>query len=245
MFHVLFAFKSFGWGDRGHKIVAQIAKNCLNKSIADSVQFYLGKMSFKRASVWMDEVRSDESYNYMKPWHYINVAKDSSYFKTDEENVVNEIEKAITVLKNKRKHTKEEIGLAIKILFHLIGDLHQPLHAGYAEDKGGNKVDVDFLGEYTNLHKVWDTHIIEQGKIRLKDCYISANALSREESMSFQNVNVEGWMNESRSFLPEVYNFEKRIITRAYIDKNKEIIKKQLVKASIRLAAVLHQAFVK
>lgn len=135
--------------------------------------------------------------------------------------------------------------MAIRVLFHLIGDLHQPLHAGYGEDKGGNTIDVDFLGESTNLHKVWDTYIIEKGKVRLKDCYVTANALSKEEGRSLQDINVVGWMNESRGFLPGVYDFEKRIITLDYIDRNKEIIKKQLVRAGIRLAAVLYQTFKK
>lgn len=242
---IIYTTTSFAWGDRGHKIVASVAKNCLEKSIVDSVQFYLGKMSFKSASVWMDEIKSDHSYDYMRQWHYINIDKGKAYEKTDEKNVVTEIEKAIEILKNKRKHTKSEIGLAIRILFHLIGDLHQPLHAGYGEDKGGNEIDVDFMGEYTNLHKVWDTDIIEKGKVRLKDCFVYANTLSPDEGKSIQKIDVVGWMNESRSYLPGAYEFEKKIITKAYIEKNKEIVKKQLVRGGIRLAAVLYMAFKK
>lgn len=102
------ALQTFSWGDRGHKIVAQITKSCLEKSILDSVQFYLGKMSFKQASVWMDEMRSDEKYNYMRTWHYINIEKDSVYINNGEENVVSEIEKAIALLKTKRNIPKRK-----------------------------------------------------------------------------------------------------------------------------------------
>lgn len=239
------SINTWAWGEKGHKMVAQIAKKCLDKSIIDSVQFYLGKMSFKRASVWMDEVRKDSEYDFMKPWHYINIEKDSAYKKNNEENAVNEIEKAIAVLKRKGPRNKDTVANALRIIFHLIGDLHQPLHAGYAEDKGGNHIDVDYFGQATNLHRVWDTHIIEREKIRLKDCYTVANSLTNEEGQNLQTINIAGWMLESRALLPGAYDFEKRIITRAYVEKNKEIIKKQLVKAGIRLAAVLYQTFKK
>lgn len=235
----------FGWGDKGHKIVSEIAEKCLEKSIVDSVNFYLGKMTFQEASVWMDAMRSDNSYNYMKPWHYINVEKDATYVKTKEENVVNKLDECIEVLKNRKKHTHSEINMALKIIFHLVGDIHQPLHNGYANDKGGNSVDVDFAGQQSNLHKVWDSGIIEKGKINLSDCLKMANELGLKEGKELQDVNVTKWMLESRELLPGVYAFEKGIITQAYIDKNKPIVEKQLVRGGIRLAAILHQAFKK
>jgi hypothetical protein len=237
------SLSAYSWGERGHKIVALIAKKCLEKRIIDSVQFYLGRMSFKEASVWMDVVRQDNTYNYMKPWHYINIERQAVYVKSEEENVVNELEKVISALKNKKALSKSEIALNLRILFHLVGDLHQPLHAGYGEDKGGNEIDVDFLGEPSNLHKVWDTEIIEKKKIRLKDCFVMANAMTVEEKKSCQKIDVVLWMNESRELLPGVYSFEKRIISRDYIEKNETIIEKQLVKAGIRLATVLYQTF--
>lgn len=242
---LILSFQALGWGSKGHMMVAQIAKKCLDKSVVDSVQFYLGKMSFKKASVWMDEIKRDKTFDHMKPWHYINVERDATYVKTQEPNVVNQLEMAISILRNKNKSDVEKTALALRILFHLIGDLHQPLHAGYGEDKGGNKIDVDFFGRASNLHKVWDYEIIEKSKIKLKDCYALANSLSDEEKKKIQKVNVEAWMNESRGFLPSVYSFENKIIDQNYIDKNKVIIEKQLVKAGVRLAVILHEAFKK
>ena len=51
-------------------------------------------------------------------------------------------------------------------LFHLIGDLHQPLHVGFGEDKGGNTFEVQFNDKGSNLHKVWDSEIIEYKNLR-------------------------------------------------------------------------------
>lgn len=240
----LIPFSTYAWGAKGHKIVAAIAKQSLDKQIVDSIQKYLGTMSFEDASVWMDEVRSDHSYDYLKPWHYVNVEKDKTYVKTKDPEVVNEIEIAISTLKEKGARDKDKINFALKVIFHLIGDIHQPLHCGYADDKGGNKIEVQFLNKGTNLHKVWDSEIIEDAGISLNDCLNLANELSLKEKKKIQANNVEVWMNESRELLSEVYNFETKI-KQDYIDKNKPVIEKQLVRAGIRLAMILHETFKK
>jgi len=241
---LLLPASTFAWGAKGHKIIAAIAKQCLDKQVVDSVQKYLGAMTFEEASVWMDEVRSDHSYDYLKPWHYVNVEKDKTYVKTKDPEVVNQIEIYISVLKEKGERDKEKINFALKVIFHLIGDIHQPLHCGYADDKGGNTVQVQFLGKGTNLHKVWDSEIIEDANITLSDCLKVANEMSAAEKKQAQTDKVEVWMNEARALLPEVYNYETKI-KQDYIDKNKLVIEKQLVKAGIRLAMVLHQTFKK
>ena len=241
-FSLLLPASTYAWGSKGHKIVAAIAKQCLTKQVTDSVQSFLGTMSFEEASVWMDEVRGDNSYDYLKPWHYVNVEKDKTYVKTKNPEVVNQIEIYIDLLKQKGSRDKEQIKFALKIIFHLIGDLHQPLHCGYMVDKGGNEIQIDYIGKGTNLHKVWDTEIIEDTNIKLGDCLKLCNELSADEKKKMQTTNVEGWMNESRLLLPEVYNFDKKI-KQDYVDKNKPVIEKQLVKAGIRLAMVLNQTF--
>lgn len=233
---------TFAWGSKGHKIIAAIAKKCLEKQVADSVQYYLGSMSFEDASVWMDEMRSDHSYDYLKPWHYVNVEKDKTYVKTKDPEVVNQIEIYIASLKEKGERDKEKTNFALKILFHLIGDLHQPLHCGYADDKGGNTIQVQFIDKGTNLHKVWDTEIIEDANITLGACLKLCDEIPLAEKNKIQNNSIELWMTESRALLPEVYNFDTKI-KQDYIDKNKLVIEKQLVRAGIRLAMLLNQTF--
>ena len=63
------------------------------------------------------------------------------------------------------------------------------------------------MGKGTNLHKVWDSEIIEDVNITLSDCLKLANTLSANEKKKIQTNNVEVWMTEARELLPEVYNF--------------------------------------
>jgi hypothetical protein len=121
-----------------------------------NVTAFLGSTSFDEASVWMDEMRSNHAYDYMKPWHYINIEKGNSYILNPDENIINELLSKQKELSNLKSLNAEQIKTDLMILFHLIGDLHQPLHAGYGIDRGGNTIEINFQGEATNLHALWD-----------------------------------------------------------------------------------------
>lgn len=239
----LISIQGFSWGSVGHKIVAQFAQKALDKSIVDSVQFYLGKMSFQEASVWMDEVRSDNSYDYLKPLHYVNAERDVTYVKTKGDDVVNELEMVISILKKKGPRNKDKIAMALRELFHLAGDIHQPLHCGYGEDKGGNTISVSFGSGEWNLHSLWDTGLIKEEGISLNDCLKLSNEIPIAEQKEIQKTDIVKWVNESRELLPFIYDFDKRKITQEYSSKAKLIIEKQLVRAGIRLAKILYETF--
>ena len=68
--------------------------------------------------------------------------------------------------------------------------------------------------------------------------------MSNQEKNKIQTLNIETWMYESRNLLTTIYDFNDKI-NQDYIDKNKIIVKKQLVKAGIRLATVLNYVFKK
>ncbi|MEI6020346.1 MAG: S1/P1 nuclease, partial [Bacteroidota bacterium] len=109
------------WHSKGHQIVAEMAKSLLKKNILDSVQFYLDSTNFQQAAVWMDEVRKNPKFNYLKAMHYLNVAKDHTYVKSNEKNIINALEAAIQKLKFRNGSSKAEIKMQLLLLFHLIG----------------------------------------------------------------------------------------------------------------------------
>jgi len=235
----------FAWGPEGHHYVVEIAKLYLDKGVEEKVQKVLGSMTFDEAAVWMDEIKKDHAYDNMKPWHYINIDKDKTYVKTDEGNVVNELEKSIAKLNSKKDLKEDEINLNIKIVFHLVGDLHMPLHDGYGIDKGGNDIKLDFIGKPKNLHYIWDMGIIEYKKITVDDCMKAGANFSKAEIKELQKIDVVKWMEQSRSYLKDVYDFKDNTITEEYITKSVPIIEKQIFIAGVRLAAILNQAFKK
>jgi len=128
VFMFFFPTKSFSWGSEGHRVMSRVTSENLNSIVKDSLKVYLGDLSLEDCSVWMDEIRSNHSFDYLKPCHYINIEKGEVYSPSNQENIINELNIVIDRLKHRNLYTTEEVITDIKILVHLIGDLHQPLH---------------------------------------------------------------------------------------------------------------------
>ena len=227
------------WGEKGHNIVAEIAFSLLDQTTRDAVSQRLGTTTIEKASTWMDEMRSDHSYDYMKPWHYVNIAKGSDYTATTDDNIINALNNTISKLKKDHSTDNEDVKKEIMVLFHLVGDFHQPLHVGYATDKGGNTVKVKYLDREANLHWVWDSEIIKTEGITLENCMQVMARMKKEDIARLKDTKIEKWVAEPRALLGNVYDFQNNVIDQSYADKNKPVIEKQVVVAGIRLAAVL------
>lgn len=234
---------SFGWGAEGHKMVATIAKKNLKKGVEAKVQKYLGTMSFEDAATWMDDIRNDHTYDYQKPWHYVNIDSGATYQKNPKGDVAFVLDSIIKELKNYKKLKDETVAMDLKILFHLCGDIAQPLHAGYGKDLGGNSVKVDYNGKPSNLHKVWDSEIIRDQKISVDDCTTMINGWSSKQKKTIQKIKPMDWMKDSRSLLPKAYGYTGTAIPADYITNNKVLIEQQIAKGGLRLASVLNSIF--
>ncbi|HKQ50385.1 MAG TPA: S1/P1 nuclease [Phycisphaerae bacterium] len=188
---------SFGWGHIGHMVIAEIAWQHLNNQAKTAIRDILGSETLFYAATWPDRVRSLEEYDWIKPYHYVNVPKKQASYQHDQhcsegDCVVGGIMANAKVLRDPNA-SKGEKKQAIRLLAHFVGDLHQPLHAGYKEDRGGNGIAVRFFGRQyineakgwlVNLHNVWDDLIIERRMQLLGDLAWEdyAQALSGEIS---------------------------------------------------------------
>ncbi|MGL2963900.1 S1/P1 nuclease [Flavobacterium sp. RSB2_4_14] len=233
---------SFAWSEKGHALVAQVALNYLDANTKKIVNQYLDGMTFEEAANWMDDIKSDKKYDYMRKLHYINADRGQSIVPNNEENIIGAITKTIEELKNYKTLSKEDVKIKICIIFHLIGDLHQPLHVGYGEDRGGNNFQINFYGKGTNLHSFYDSGIIEYKGLTLSEC-LKAKKYTKEELSEVEKIDVVNWANQSRSYLKTIYNTGNRKIDDTYINNNYPIIQEQILKAGIRLSSVLEEIF--
>ena len=235
---LLFSGQLFAWGPQGHRIIGEIAFARMNSKTRSVLKKWLDPMPMDKASTWMDEIRTDRTYDYMKTWHYINTNKGGNYYPGDDPNIINALNKVIDELTRRTIKDKKQIKTDLLVLIHLTGDIHQPLHVGYGTDMGGNSISVSFLGKPSNLHKVWDDDIIQVSKITAKDCMNikDAQIVYKEATM---RPDVVDWMNQSRNLLPGVYDLKKGSIDKSYVSKNTYVIEKQLLLAGARLATLL------
>ncbi len=234
---------SFAWGKKGHQLVAEIAFHFLDENTKQAVQHYLGRMSIEDAATWMDDMRSNHYYDYMKTWHYIDITKGQAYQPSAEKNIVTVLHSAIAELTHMENMKDADIKTDLLLIFHLTGDLSQPLHTGYPEDKGGNSIDVKGPGFSRNLHSVWDSEIIEDEKISMDDCLKLYDTYTPAEIAAIKKINVLKWMEQSRSLLDTVYDFKDDRLTQEYINANKKIIEQQLLFGGLRLASILAAEF--
>lgn len=234
---------TFAWGAEGHQIVAQIAKANIKGKVLKKVSSYLGDMTFEKAATWMDDIKSDKSLDYMKPWHYVNIEKDATYVKAKDGDIISELDIVIAELKNYKTMKAEDVAKNIKILFHLCGDIAQPLHAGYGSDKGGNDVKVKYNDKDFNLHRIWDTDIIRANSISTESCLAIAKRLKLKKTLKPKAIDPVAWMNDSRALLPKAYEVKDNTITPEYMSTNKETVEKQLLKGGFYLAKVLNTIF--
>ena len=166
------SFKSAkAWGPEGHTIVAKLALKIVNDDVRQNVLNYLGNISIDTAANWMDIMKSNPDYDFMRPWHYVDFAKGSAYKPSNDENILNRLQITYNELLHKSTLCDAQIKTDLLVLLHLMGDLHMPLHTGYDDDLGGNKVVVQYDTMKThNLHRFWDEDIIRLGGISYSDC---------------------------------------------------------------------------
>lgn len=243
---ICFAQTLSAWGPTGHRVVGQIAENHLSPETAAMVQSIIGPETLVDVSNWPDWIRSDPEYDYTSSWHYVNLPNNVRYEDSDkhpEGDVYIKILDFIEVLKDDDSSTGDK-ALAIKWLTHLIGDLHQPLHAGHKDDLGGNRIRCTWFKEPCNLHQIWDTKLIEA-------THLSYSELSATIERNIVAAIEEGpepqpalWMQESLQYRDVAYEKPDDSIsgTYRYIFDHTDLMKLRLKQAGLRLALTLEYA---
>jgi hypothetical protein len=242
----LYTSAVFGWGKSGHRIVAEIAERNLNGKTLQDIKDLLGDEVLSRASTWPDEIRSNPQYNSSWPWHYVSIPNGKGYFdqkRKKEGDVIESLFRYEDILRD-LKANKEQRVEALRFLVHFLADLHQPLHVGIEEDRGGNMIRVKWFKADTNLHTVWDEEIIDFEKLSFTEYSTYLNHFNNEEKKEWQKGQYIDWARESQELRPKVYDLpENKNLSFEYGYKTKPIVEQRLRQAGLRLALVLNNIF--
>ena len=240
---------AFAWGQKGHDVTVYIAENNLTPTSYAKITDLLDGKSMVYWANWLDNASHTPEYAYSKTWHYKNIDAGIDYDDAPlhpDGDIVRAIYQQVEILKNPGV-SKEEHQLALKILVHLMGDLHQPMHIGHASDLGGNKWIVNYFGRDSNLHSVWDSSVPEAAH---KWTYTEWNnqinrATPEETALILESGSPEKWGKETFAICQEVYNKtpEGTKISYDYIGEWTPVVENQLLKGGLRLADVLNSIF--
>ncbi len=237
--------RAYDWGQTGHRVTGEVAEQYLSKKARKAIAELLDGESLEVTSTYADEIKSDNNYRSYGAWHYVNIPFDKTYDThpvSDRGDLVTGIEKCVEVLKSEFS-SKEDKAFHLRLLVHFIGDLHQPMHTGLSEDKGGNDFQVQWFGSGTNLHSVWDTKMIESYGMSYTELAATMPDLSKRQVKSLQEGSILDWVEDSRTLVKKVYATTKSGDTLGYryMYDYFETVRDQLQKGGIRLAGLLNE----
>lgn len=244
----LVTMQCFGWGQKGHDVTCTIAKRHMTANANKAVMELLDGKSMVYWANWLDNASHTAEYAYTKTWHYRNVDADQTWETAPnlpEGDIVRALNEQIAKLKA-TETPRSERQLALKMVIHLMGDLHQPLHIGRSTDRGGNNHKITFFKQPNNLHSVWDSNILEAGhKWSYTEWADEIDNASTEEAAQIRQGNISDWGKETHTICQTVYEEtpENSNISYDEVAKWTLVIEQQLLRGGIRLASVLNEIF--
>ncbi len=239
--------KANEWGKTGHRVIGEVAQQHLTPKATAKVNEILNGMSLAFASTYADEIRSDSRYNHLAPLHYVNMHEGVCYNdaeKNPDGDIVTAMQYCIEVLRNPESSIENK-AFYLKLLVHFIGDIHQPLHAGRKADKGGNDINISWFGESTNLHRLWDSDLIDHYQMSYTELAENLPKLSDKKKSSCMAASRLDWVHESQQLASSIYEKTPQGAQLGYVYhyQNFDIVRIRLLLAGLRLAATLNDIF--
>jgi hypothetical protein len=244
-------FSSLAWGVLGHRIIGQIADNYLSLKAKKAITEILGTESIAMAANWADFIKSDSTLGYISPWHYVNIKEDlgvaevNNFLESDTSiDAYTKINFLVKQLKNKKLSLANK-AFYLKLLIHIAGDIHQPMHTGRLQDQGGNKIKLSWFGTPTNLHRVWDEQLINFQQLSYTEYTTAINHATKSQVKAWQKENLKAWIFDSYKAAGKIYADiqpdEK--LDYQYNFKFIGLVNNQLLKGGIHLAGLLNEIF--
>ena len=248
----------FGWGATGHDVVAAIAEQNLNKKAKKELNKLLDGRSIVYYSSWMDGLQNSpywkDGYNQTKTWHYANVDEGHTY-QTMPKNEKGDVVQALTKLTDELTNNYDNLTDSmrqdyVKMIVHMVGDMHCPMHAGRLSDLGGNRVNVRWFGKNTSLHSVWDSKIVESAhRWSYSEWAEQLDRKSKEYKKSVMCGTYEEWFVETVKGAASIYQYvedtgaENPNLSYQFVYDFSDLLEDRLLVGGYRLAYVLNTIF--
>ena len=236
------------WGQTGHRATGEIAQNHLSRKAKKAIEKLLNGKSLAVVSTYGDDIKSDPEYRKYGPWHYVNMEPGQNKYDpataNPEGDILFALRKCKAVLEDKNA-SQDEKEFHLKMLVHFMGDLHQPFHVGRGEDKGGNDIQVRWFNEGSNIHRVWDSDMINSYQMSFTELAGNTKDLSKQQKQFIAKGTFEDWMYESKELATKVYGSVEvgEKLGYRYMYDWFPVVQEQLQKGGIRLAQVLNEIY--
>jgi len=253
LFVLVLAAALLSWGATGHRTIGKIAEGHLTSQAKAAVHELIGDTTLAEISTWPDEVRSQPAYRNTASWHYINLPLGLSFADFEsavkgnpQENVYSALRRQEQILGSAASTRTQKVE-ALKYIVHFVGDLHQPMHVSREEDKGGNTIQLNYDGNGTNLHALWDSKLIDHQGLTYEQMAEKYDRATPAQVKQWQSDPLIQWIWESyqasSKLYAEVDAMKSRAIDDSYYEAHIAIVQDRIDKAGVRLAGVLNSIF--
>ena len=231
------------WGTEGHQVIALIAQSRLTPQASAAVARLLALepgASLVSVSTWADEHRNPAT----APWHYVNFPHGSCVYDAqrdcpDGHCVVVAIRQQMAVLASAASDAHKLT--ALKYLVHFVGDVHQPLHAGFLDDRGATRYSLEEFMRGSNLHAVWDSGLIQY--LGETPEALASRVQSLTDAGWVSNLDPANAAEESCRIVALPGFYPEHRIDQHYIDRFTPLMEQRLATAGGRLAGLLNRVF--
>lgn len=236
------------WGQKGHDVTAYIAECNLTPEAAEKIDKVLGGHSLVYYANWLDNASHTPEYAYTKTWHYLNIDEGET-LETMPRNPDGDVLEAVASLVEQLKRgalPAEEETLALKMLIHLVGDMHCPMHTGHSSDRGGNQRPVMMFSTPSNLHSIFDTAVPEAAhRWSYTEWQEQIDRLGDDETVLVQAGEPRDWVVETHGICKEIYDStpEGTKVSYDYIAEYTPVIEQQFLRGGLRLARLLNEIY--
>jgi len=240
---------AFAWRDKGHRVVALIAEANFTQETRKRIQEILpAGTTLADAAVWPDH--EGRSIGDLNPLHYVSIAENAEGYDQardcpERDCMVEALKWFLANLGEKNAPTIIK-RMALRYVAHLVGDMHQPLHAGRLKDRGGAEIKVSYHGQTTNLHYFWDLDLVEmEGGSAEELARRLGAAVTEEERLRWQSGGPVQWTDESLMLVrTRAYSLGQSVeLSDEYVEMARPVVRTRLVQAGIRLAWLLNLVF--
>ncbi len=264
--------RALAWSEPGHWLVGELAEEQLTSSARAEVRRLLAgeaQPTLGGVAGWADALRASDPprFRATSRWHYINASRAGCGFDLardcpDGQCIVAAIEQQRRILAD----PGQPLGLrrdALKFIVHLVGDIHQPLHASDRRDSGGNRFQVRLTAAQapdaaqartrggnnrdgatgTNLHAVWDYHVLASAGLVRERHAARLRGVMTSLPASASAITPLEWARESCALLDaESIYPPTHVLDHRYLEAHRPLAERRVVQAAARLAAMLNAA---
>jgi len=239
---------AYAWGQTGHRVTGTIAEHYLSEDAKAAIAAILPNEGLAEASTYADEMRSNPDPFWQQvagPFHYVTVPPGKHYHEVgapEDGDSYTALQDFTKILKNPNSSIADK-QLALRFAVHIIGDLHQPLHAGNGKDRGGNDIKVRFFREDSNLHRVWDSGLIDRKDLSFTEWSSwLGSKISDEQAAKWMVTDPLIYIEESATLRDQIYP-EGDNLSWQYLYDHIPTVKLRLQQAGVRIAAYLNDVF--